>query len=292
MKRSVKHLPTEKQRELQEITAWVKENIPVHMIILFGSYARGNWVEDAYVEYGITYEYRSDYDLLLVVDDENTARTNKYPLKIKRKISKNTASDTPVNVIYHGIDYLNKEIEQGNYFFSDILKEGIRLFNSRKYKLSKPLSLDPEERLQKARQYFERWFESANEFMTDYYNAFDRGSFIKAIFELHQAAENYFMCLLLVRTDYKPKTHDLEELLYRSLKLDARFKTVFPRNTEEEKQLFNLLKKAYIDSRYKMGYEVKKEELEYLGRQVERLKGLVREVCLGLIKRGKQKAGF
>ncbi len=290
MKRSIKHLPSEKQAELSEITAWVKENIPVHMIILFGSYARGNWVEDAYVEYGITYEYKSDYDLLLVVDDEHSARTNKYPLKIKRKISRNTSADTPVNVIYHGIDYLNSEIEQGNYFFNDILKEGIRLFNSRKFKLSKPGSLKPEERLQKARQYFDRWFESANMFFKDFKFNFedsDKGQqyLSKAIFELHQAAERYFMCLLLVRTGYKPKTHDLEELLYRSLKLDARFKTVFPRRNEEEKRLFNLLKKAYIDSRYKMDYEVKKEELEYLGRQVERLKGVVREVCLEVIER-------
>ena len=281
MKRSIKHLPKEKQSELNEIMAWVRENIPVHMIILFGSYARGDWVEDSYTQYGTTYEYKSDYDLLLVVDDENKARSNKYPLKLKRKISKNTQVQTPINVIYHGIDYLNSEIEDGNYFFTDILKEGIRVYNSRKYKLSRPRSLDHKNRLQKARQYFNRWFESANEFLIDYQNAFDRNSFNKAAFELHQAAEHYFMCLLLVRTDYKPKTHDLEELHYRSIRIDARFKTIFPRKTAEEKRLFNLLKKAYIDSRYKMGYTIDKEDLEYLGRQVLELKKTVQLVCEG-----------
>jgi predicted nucleotidyltransferase len=30
------------------------------MIILFGSYARGTWVEDKYTERGNVYEYKSD----------------------------------------------------------------------------------------------------------------------------------------------------------------------------------------------------------------------------------------
>lgn len=36
------------------------------MIILFGSYARGKYVEDRYISQGITYEYISDYDFLVV----------------------------------------------------------------------------------------------------------------------------------------------------------------------------------------------------------------------------------
>ncbi|RYE05149.1 MAG: nucleotidyltransferase domain-containing protein [Rickettsiaceae bacterium] len=34
------------------------------MIILFGSYARGNWAQDEYIEQGITYSYQSDLDKL------------------------------------------------------------------------------------------------------------------------------------------------------------------------------------------------------------------------------------
>ena len=36
------------------------------MIILFGSYARGNWVVDSYVEGHTTYSYQSDLDIMLV----------------------------------------------------------------------------------------------------------------------------------------------------------------------------------------------------------------------------------
>ena len=93
------------------------------------------------------------------------------------------------------------------------------------------------------------------------------------------------MTVLLVFTDYKPKIHDLEELHIKVCKLDARFKTVFPKQTEEEKRLFTMLRKAYIDARYKLGYQIKKEELEYLSERVKRLKQLTEALCKEKIAR-------
>jgi hypothetical protein len=44
------------------------------MIILFGSYARGQWVEDIYTEGHITYEYISDFDILVLTRLKKTAK--------------------------------------------------------------------------------------------------------------------------------------------------------------------------------------------------------------------------
>lgn len=259
--------------------SFVTDNTSVHMIILFGSYARGDWVEDKYVENGTTYEYMSDYDLLFVVEDEEKAHRTKFGRRLKRKISKNVEIDTAINVIFHGIGYLNHEIEDGNYFFTDILKEGIRLYHSKKYVLSKPRQLSAKDRVRKAQMYYDKWFDSANSFLIDYQNGFDRADYIQAAFQLHQATERFYMSALLVFTDYKPKIHDLEELDNKTRRLDARFKTVFPRDTEEEERLFTLLKKAYIDSRYKMGYEIGKEDLKYWSGRVKQLKMLTETIC-------------
>ena len=49
---------------VQEILAAAKDQIS--MIILFGSYAKGTWVQDWYVEGHITYSYESDLDILVV----------------------------------------------------------------------------------------------------------------------------------------------------------------------------------------------------------------------------------
>lgn len=70
MKNTLSHLPKHKQQELKEITSIITEKARVEMIILFGSYACGNWVEDTYTEGHITYEYKSDYDILVVVNEK------------------------------------------------------------------------------------------------------------------------------------------------------------------------------------------------------------------------------
>ena len=287
MKRSLKHLPLQKQNELNEIVSYVIETRSVEMIILFGSHARGDWIEDKYVENGTTYEYKSDYDLLFVVDSEEKAHRYKAAKRLRRKIVREVDLDTSLNVIYHGIDYLNAEIEDGNYFFNDILKEGIRLYHSKKFVLSKPKHLTLIDRIRKAELYFNEWSESANGFYRFYELGVKENNLKGAIFQLHQATERFYMTVLLVFTDYKPKIHDLEKLHIQACKQDARFKTVFPRQTEEEERMFTLLKKAYIDSRYKIGYEIKKEELEYLSSRVKLLRNLTEEVCKGKIKHWK-----
>ena len=81
-------------------------------------------------------------------------------------------------------------------------------------------------------------------------------------------------------TDYRPKEHDLKKLDLRVRNCDARFH-IFPRQTKQEKELFELLKRAYIDSRYKMDqYNISQSELEYLAKRVMKLKDLTEEICL------------
>ena len=51
------------------ITNIAKDQIA--FVILFGSFARGDWVYDRYIENGTTYEYASDYDILIIKEEEN-----------------------------------------------------------------------------------------------------------------------------------------------------------------------------------------------------------------------------
>jgi predicted transcriptional regulator len=60
---------------------------------------------------------------------------------------------------------------------------------------------------------------------------------------------------------------------------------IFPRQTDEEDRLFNLLKDAYIDARYKKDYKITREELEYLAKRVEKLCDLVAEICKSIIEK-------
>jgi len=279
LKTGTDHLPAERQSEIQEITDAIRHRFPAEMVILFGSFARGNWVDDRYTENGTVYEYKSDYDILVVVDTEVMAIRKESSKHWQNKLRRDTELDTSLNVIFHGIEYLNSEIENGNYFFVEILKEGVMLYDSGKFKLSEPKALNSADRKYKARLYFEKWFEGADEFLINFNNAFNRKSFLNASFELHQATERYYACILIVYMDYKPKTHDLEKLDRQACKLDCRFKTIFPRATEGEERLFQLLKKAYIESRYTLDYKVSQEDLEYLSARVTKLRDLTEIAC-------------
>jgi predicted nucleotidyltransferase/HEPN domain-containing protein len=285
MKTSIEHLPGEKQAEIHEIVEAINNRFPAEMIILFGSFARGDWVDDRYKENGTIYEYKSDYDILVVVNSEVLAITKESKKRWQYKLRRVTGLDTPLNVIFHGIDYLNSEIEDGSYFFVDILKEGVMLYDSGNFQLSTPKALSPGQRKSKAQHYFDKWFRNATNFYSQYKHAVNSEMLDVAAFELHQTTERFFASLILVYTDYKPKIHDLEKLNRQVCKLDFRFKTIFPRTTEDEERLFQLLKKAYIDSRYKLDYKITKEELEYLSQRVEKLRDLTELTCKEKIER-------
>jgi HEPN domain-containing protein/predicted nucleotidyltransferase len=279
MKKSLAHLPKHKQEELKEITRVIKEIAEVEMIILFGSYARGNWVEDIYKEGHITYEYKSDYDILVIVREHVLVRKLGQWNKIESIIRRSSTIRTRVTLIVHDIKEVNKALRQGQYFFTDITKEGVLLYDSKRFELAKAQKLSPQERKQTSQEDFNYWFKSASGFLKQFEYAFKRRSYNIAAFEMHQATERFYMTVLLVFTHYKPKEHDIKILGKQAINLDPRFLPIFPRTTQEERRLFELLQKAYIDARYNRNYKITKKELEYLAERVKKLQRVTKEVC-------------
>lgn len=160
MKTTLSHLPEDKQEELKTLTKIIVEKVPAEMVILFGSHARGDWVED-FQEHT---EYVSDYDILVITKDRKSAKDGEKWWDLNERINSND-EQTSVTIIHHGIGFVNDKIERNEYFFVDILKEGIVLFDSEKFKLSEPKNMNPEERQKKAKEQFEPWFDSANNFL-------------------------------------------------------------------------------------------------------------------------------
>jgi len=284
MKTALSHLPAHKQAELQGIkTALIPRYAEIEMVILFGSYARGNWVEDKYVEKGITYEYKSDYDLLLVMSNNSKANSDTLTQSITGKLEE-LELPTPVHPIFHGIEFVNNELREGSYFFGDIREEGVLLFTTNRYLLDEKREFSPLEAQAKAQKDFDSWFESANGFYDFFEHGIRTNNFKGAAFQLHQATERYYSAIQLVFTGYKPKTHDIEILGKLANSFDLQFRKVFPRVTAQERRRFTLLKKAYVEARYNMDYKISKEDLEYLSERVKLLSRLAEELCIQKIK--------
>ncbi|MDD5727187.1 MAG: HEPN domain-containing protein, partial [Victivallales bacterium] len=252
--------------------------------ILFGSHARGDWVEDEYTEGHITYTYQSDFDILVITDNKKIIRNDNIWMQAEDEYYGIRPSQrTPVDIISHHLREVNKKLREGHYFFSDIKKEGVLLYTSGKYRLERKRKIDPVRRLKIAMEDFEQWFESANNFFDDYTYNFDLKRYKQAAFMLHQVTERFYKAALLTRSGYSPQTHNIAKLGRMIASDYPEFKKIFPRQTEEEKQLFKQLKNAYVDARYKKTYRISREELEYLAERVQKLRDLTEKTCKDII---------
>lgn len=292
MKTGLDHLPEGKRRELEFVDDLIREgfaNALAHRtaerlragkllkIILFGSYARGDWVEDP------VGRYFSDFDLLVVVSDDELSDVSEFWSKTEdrlvEEVSAGTRLRTPVSVIYHSLGEVNEKLDLGRYFFMDIVRDGIVLFEEEGNPFAEPRPLSPEEALRETRDYYDEWFASAGEFLDDFRGNLAKGRLKKAAFELHQATERFYHCVFLVRTLYSPKTHSLNRLRKLAEELEARLVEVWPTDTKFQRRAYELLRAAYVKARYSRHYRISVEELEWLGARVELLQSLVRAVC-------------
>ena len=291
MKTSLDHLPEGKQRELAFVVEAIRDGFAFAIarrtmpalrggkllkIILFGSYARGDWVEDP------VGRYFSDYDLLVVVDREELTDVPEFWAKTEERLLEELASGrnlrTPVSIIYHSLDDVNEKLRLGRYFFIDIVREGILLFEEPGFPFAEPQPLTPAEALRQTQEYYDEWFESARGFLDTATYAASQGRLKEAAFQLHQAAERSYHCLLLVRTLYSPKTHNLNQLRQLTEDIEPRLKVVWPRDTKFERRCYELLREAYVKARYSREYRITNEQLEWLSSRVELLQQIVREV--------------
>jgi HEPN domain-containing protein len=278
MKTSLDILPKDKQKELYRVVEIIREEFKPEMIILFGSHARGNWVEDAYIgEDGNYYKYRSDFDIYVLMSGGKTARQVNRRKSMRDKFRAEIT--TPVQVISDSVNFFNDHLKEAQYFFTDIKNEGILLYDSGRFKLGEARELTLEQRIKKAEEDFEFWYERANRFFKHFQDDFNDNYYGIGAFELHQAVEHFYSTILLVLTNYKPKGHDLDEYGGLAASQEPNLVTIFPRDTKEQERRFELLQKAYVNARYNKNYKITKEDLEWLAERVKKLQVLTEEVC-------------
>ncbi len=264
-------------RNYKELSKLFREEVDLDMLILFGSYARGNWVEDLDPE-TLLYRYQSDFDLLVITETPRQASKIEQNSQLAQKLAK-TTHRTPISLIAEDIQFVNRRLRKSQYFYIDILREGILLHDSGKFELEEPKEITSGERRKLAEEDFDQWFQGANDFIKTYEFHYSEEMYNLAAFDLHQATEKLYGTILLVFTRYKPSTHDLEKLGQRVGSIEPKFLSVFPKATEEEKECFKLLRKAYVDARYKPSYSISKNQLEWLACRVNQLKELTEKLC-------------
>ena len=285
MRTTINHLPASRRRQVQEIVEVILQLVVPDKIILFGSYARGNYVEHRYTgQDGIMYEYISDYDFL-VITPQPIVKAYEYEEAL---ISNVQHLKQPVSMLLHDIEFINQGLSEGWYFFREVISEGILLYDAGQTSLASPRILTPKELSEQRQNYFDRWHKRGSEFLIDAHQAFARNSFTQAIYYLHQSAESFYYTMLLVHTGYKPKTHNLYKLRRQTKPLSEALFNLFPvDHSDTAYHLFDFLKRGYIDARYKEDqYHISKEELEALLQKIEAMRLIVEESGKELLETG------
>lgn len=291
MRDTLDHLPQAKQRELAHVvrvlfeefeaatasttTKWKKQG-RILKLVLYGSYARGDWVDDP------VGGYTSDYDILVVVNDERLVDFELWSAaddRLMRETTINRTLSAPVNFIVHSLSDVNAQLERGRPFFIDIVRQGIALYEAEGFCFASPRNLPTDEARAEAQEHFDHWLPLAEHASRLANVSIADGVHRDAAFLFHQATERLYHCLLLVLTLYSPKSHRLNFLRSQAEQLVPELATVWPRKHRFPRRCFELLRQAYVNARYSPHYEITAEELAWISEHVAMLQNLVRAAC-------------
>jgi len=293
MRTDLDHLPATKQRELERIVEIIFEEFRaatesatgarkgarILKIVLFGSYARGDWV-DAPLSAN---QYKSDYDILVIVSQKELTDRAAYWSKAEERLIRaytiEKTLQTPVNFIVHSLHEVNDGLAHGRVFFIEVKQDGIALYEADESELATPKPKTPQQALAAAKEYFEEHMGNAAGFLRIFHFCMLEGDWKRAAFTLHQAAENLYQGMLLTLTFYTPYNHNIAFLRSLAEGLDRRLYGIWPEGNRRERAMFQKLKEAYTKARYSRHYRITEEELTWLGERVEELGRVVHQVC-------------
>ena len=264
MRDDLSHLPEKQQDELARAVRILMDefdsaialgNQPwkrggrILKIVLFGSHARSDWVDEP--ENG----YQSDFDLLIIVSHEKLTDIADYWYIAEDRILRDEAIGRQVNIIVHDLDEVNQALKRGEYFWADIVRDGIVLYELPNHPLATPVPLTQADALQVAERYYEQTSAAIDvQLSTVRYQAQHGENGLEwrkaAAFSLHQAAEKIYACYLLTTSFYFPRSHNIKFLRSLSENKEPRLIEAWPRATKLDRRRFELLKRAYVEARY------------------------------------------
>ena len=268
-----------------------KKNGRILKIVLFGSYARNDWIDSP--ETG----YQSDYDLLIIVSHPDLTDISDYWYVAEDKILRDPAIARPVNIIVHTMQEVNQALIRGEYFWTDIARDGIVLYELNGSALATPTPLTAADAYEMASGYFskqlpavDRWLKLADVSVSE---GVSDGEWLRnAAFNVHQATETAYACFLLVRTLYFPRSHNIKFLRSLAEDNEPRLVEAWPRATRIDRRRFELLKRAYVEARYSANYEISNEDLDALSKSVRALRDIVETVSRERIEMLRNDAGL
>jgi HEPN domain-containing protein len=169
------------------------------------------------------------------------------------------------------INEVYKHLRAGHIFYSAVCTDSLLVYDNKRLPLPEKANFDIATIKVKARNLFNDAFHNAKSYLDGAEYFATSNQYKQAAFLLHQATEHALRALLSSLTAMNSYGHNLKSLIRHICFCAHDLDTIFPKNTDKEKELFNLLNAAYVDARYSPNYEISQEQVMDLLERINNL---------------------
>lgn len=181
-----------------------------------------------------------------------------------------------LTLLVHGEETVMEQLQAGNWFFSRVLQQAEKCYSQDGKWLDAPLTLTDELASSSCFTYrlemVQGFFKGAQAMAAEGYTPV-------ALFLLHQCTEQALSALIRVFLNYRSDIHSLSRLMKLCLCFTTMPLEVFPQHSEADKHLFALLQRSYSETRYRDGFEVKRDDFLLLQQRVKTLMDRMEQLC-------------
>lgn len=244
------------------------------MIFLLGASLRRRRSESIFNEPAPTSQHISDCFLLVLIPDLSNKELHDW----QDKIENNCKSLMPVTAIVLQTATFEEWLKAGHRFALTVSKSASLIYDSGNLSLTIPQGLNNTTNGKDSDRKYSEGLVKAKEFLAGAELFRIRKQHAMAAFMLHQSAEQALRTLLKAGTGYHANTHSLDRLIRYGSLIAYQLPDILPQRTDNEKRLFSLLQKAYIDTRYKEDYKISSDDLLYLSEKVRCIHEILADV--------------
>lgn len=255
---------------LKQVTGKVIQVCALEKLFLLGITEQTLRTESLFSIPSVTRRSMEHCYLLVLVKKSNEPLT-----AIQDKIENNLQHLIPVTAIVLDMDQFMEWHASGHFFANSVFEKGWILWQKDPAPLPLPQSIEDSEAKKENETIYSTAMNRISEFMAGAELYTIRKQYKMAAFMLHQSAEQILITMLIMKTGYRPNTHNIDKLTRYCSMFCPLLHHIFS-NKESDKKLLQLLQKAYIDARYKNDYAITFHELTCLHVKIKKLLEILR----------------
>jgi len=210
--------------------------------------------------FAINNRNRPQFDFIVLLPPDAKYSYSDYLTQVQAKCSEIGS----VLIWCNKINEVYRRLRGGHIFYSAVCTDGFLVYDNRRLPLPEKAPIDISTIKVNARNIFNDAFQNAKSYLDGAEYFATSNQYKQAAFLLHQATEHAIRALLASLTSLTTYGHNLKSLIRYSSFCAPGLDAIFPKNTDEEKESFNLLNTAYVAARYNPSYEISQEQVMLL----------------------------